>query len=103
VLTHVDHLLAQADAYAMGDYARSNELYRQGYTHTFGLGHALATTLLPADQAAVLTEPQWRVRSELGRLLGEHVALAVAALRAGAANSPDFAAAEARSTATPMT
>jgi hypothetical protein len=93
VLTHVDHLLAQADAYAMGDYARSNELYRQGYTHTFGLGHALATTLLPADQAAVLTEPQWRVRSELGRLLGEHVALAVAALRAGAADSPDFAAA----------
>jgi hypothetical protein len=43
----------------------------------------------------VLTEPQWRVRSELGRLLGEHVALAVAALRAGAADSPDFAAAEA--------
>ena len=93
VLTHVDHLLAQADAYAVGDYARSNELYRQGYTHTFGLGHALATTLLPADQAAVLAEPQWRVRSELGRLLGEHVALAVAALRAGAADSPDFAAA----------
>jgi len=93
VLAHVDHLLAQADAYAMGDYARSNELYRQGYTHTFGLGHALATTLLPADQAAVLAEPQWRVRSELGRLLGEHVALAVAALRAGAADSPDFAAA----------
>jgi hypothetical protein len=95
VLTHVDHLLAQADAYAVGDYARSNELYRQGYTHTFGLGHALATTLLPADQAAVLTEPQWRVRSELGRLLGEHVALAVAALRAGAAGSPDSAAARA--------
>ncbi len=35
------------------------------------------------------------MRSELGRLLGEHVALAVAALRAGAADSPDFAAAEA--------
>ena len=30
VLTHVDHLLEQADAYAMGDYARSNELYRAG-------------------------------------------------------------------------
>jgi hypothetical protein len=93
VLTHVDHLLEQADAYAMGDYARSNELYRQGYTHTFGLGHTLATTLLPPDQAAVLAEPQWRLRSELGRLLGEHVALAIAALRAGATDSPDFAAA----------
>ena len=44
--------------------------------HTFGLGHALATTLLPADQAAVLAEPQWGLPSELGRLLGEHVALA---------------------------
>jgi hypothetical protein len=81
VLAHVDHLLAQADAYATGDYTRSNEQYRQGYTHTYGLGQALATTLLPADQAAVLTEPHWRMRSELGRLLGEHVALAVAALR----------------------
>ena len=93
VLTHVDHLLAQADAYAMGDYARSNELYRKGYTHTFGLGQALATTLLPADQAALLAEPQWRLRSELGRLLGEHVALAIAALRADASDSPDFDAA----------
>ena len=95
VLTHVDHLLAQADAYVTGDYARSNELYRQGYTHTFGLGQALAATLLPADQAAVLAEPQWRLRSELGRLLGEHVALAIAALRAGATDSPDRAAAAA--------
>ena len=51
--------------------------------------------LLPADQAAVLTEPQWRLRSELGRLLGEHVALAVGALRAGADRRPDFAAAAA--------
>ena len=90
VTTHVDHLLDQADAYAAKDYARSDELYRQGYNHTFELGHALATTLLPPDQAASLAEPSWRLRSELGRLLGEHVALAVAALRAGATNSPDF-------------
>ena len=41
----------------------------------------------------MLEEPQWRLRSELGRLLGEHVALAVAALRAGATTSPDFPAA----------
>ena len=67
VLAHVDHLLAQADAYATGDYTRSNEQYRQGYTHTYGLGQALATTLLPADQAAVLTEPHWRMRSRAGQ------------------------------------
>ncbi len=95
VLTHVDHLLDQADAYAMGDYARSNQQYREGYAHTVGLGHALATTLLPPDQAAVLSEPQWRLRSALAQQLGEHVALAVGALRAGATNSPDFDAAAA--------
>ena len=32
----------------------------------------------------------WRLRSELDRLLGEHIALAVATLRAGATESPDF-------------
>jgi hypothetical protein len=93
VLTHVDHLLAQADAYAAKDYARSDELYRTGHAHAFQLGQALAATLLPPDQAAALESPAWRLRSELDRLLGEHVALVVAALRAGATDSPDFATA----------
>jgi hypothetical protein len=93
VQTHVDHLLQQADAYAARDYGRANELYRESYSHTFGIGHALAATILPPDQAAVLQQPSWRLRSELDRLLGEHVTLAVAALRAGATGSPDFAAA----------
>jgi hypothetical protein len=93
VLVHVDHLIQQTDAYKAKDFARSNQLYREGYAHTFGLGHALATTLLPPDQAKVLDEPQWRLRSTLDRLLGEHVALAVGAMRAGATNSPDFSAA----------
>jgi hypothetical protein len=95
VQAHVDHLLHQADAYAAGDYGRANDLYREGYSQTFGIGHALAATLLPPDQAAVLEQPSWRLRSELDRLLGEHVALAVAALRAGSTNSPDFPAAAA--------
>jgi hypothetical protein len=95
VLTHVDHLLEQADAYAMRDYPRSSAAYRQGYAHTFQLGHTLASTLLPPDQAVALEEPQWRLRSELGRQLGEHVALAIGTLRAGATDSPDFAAAAA--------
>lgn len=93
IFTHVDHLLQQADAYAAGDYRRANELYRESYSHTFQIGHALGTTLLPPDQAATLQEPSWRLRSELDRLLGEHVTLAVAALRAGATDSPDFTAA----------
>jgi hypothetical protein len=95
LLAHVNHLLEQADAYAMRDYPRSNAAYRQGYAHTVQLGHTLATTLLPPDQAVVLEEPQWRLRSELGRQLGEHVALAIGTLRAGATDSPDFTAAAA--------
>ena len=90
--THVDHLLQQADAYAAHDYARAADLYRTAYSHAFAIGTALAMTLLPPDQAAPLSQPSWRLRSELDRLLGEHIALAVATLRAGATESPEFAA-----------
>jgi hypothetical protein len=93
VRAHVEHLTQQADAYAAGDYTRANASYRDGYRHTFEIGHTLATTLLPPDQAAQLDAPAWRLRSELTRLLGEHVGLALSALRAGATNSPDFPAA----------
>jgi hypothetical protein len=93
VLTHVDHLLQQADAYAARDYARANALYRQSYAHTFDMGHTLAVTLLPPEEAATLEQPAWRLRSGLDRLLGEHVALAVDALRAAGTNSPDLPAA----------
>jgi hypothetical protein len=93
VQAHVEHLTQQADAYAAKDYARSDALYREGYAHTFDIGHTLAATLLPPDQAGALEQPTWRLRSALDRLLGEHVALAVGALRAGGTNSPDFPAA----------
>jgi len=90
--THVNHLNQQADAYAAHDYAKSADLYRTAYSHAFTIGQALATTLLPPDQAAALSQPSWQLRSELDRLLGEHIALAVATLRAGASESPDFPA-----------
>ena len=90
--THVDHLVAQADAYAAKDYARANTAYREGYQHAFRLGGTLATGLLPPDQAAGLGAPAWQLRSELTRLLGEHVGLALGTLRAGATNGPDFPA-----------
>ncbi|HVH24690.1 MAG TPA: hypothetical protein VNA11_19765 [Pseudonocardia sp.] len=90
---HVGHLLDQADAYAAGDYAWADQLYRDSYNHLFGAGQALAAAVVGPAQAAGLGQPSWRLRSELQRLLGEHVALTVAALRAGATNSPDFPAA----------
>ena len=90
---HDDHLMQQADAYAAGDYARANQLYREGYQHAYSLGNVLATNVLPPDQAAELNTPAWKLRSEMTRLLGEHVGLALATLRAGATNAPDFPAA----------
>jgi sortase (surface protein transpeptidase) len=90
--THDDHLMQQADAYAAGDYARANELYREGYQHAYALGSVLAANALPPDQAAELNTPAWKLRSEMTRLLGEHVGLALGTLRAGATNAPDFPA-----------
>jgi hypothetical protein len=95
VTTHITHLLDQADKYAAGDYTGSDAAYRRSYAHAFELGKALASTLLPPDAAAVLGTPAWRLRSALTQLLGEHASLAVAAMRAGATDAPDFAAAAA--------
>lgn len=93
VKMHVDHLLHQADAYAAKDYAKADQIYREAYSHTFGLGKALASTLLPPADAAALNAPLWRLQSELGRLLGEHAALVIAGMRAGVADDGDFGAA----------
>jgi hypothetical protein len=76
--------------------------YRQSYEHTYGLGGALASALLPPASAATLTTADWRLRSELTRLLGEHVALAVTAMRSGYAHWPDFDAAAANLNANTM-
>jgi hypothetical protein len=93
VREHAEHLLHQADAYAAGDYRQANQIYREAYAHAFALGKALASTLLPPAAAAALAAPTWRLRSELDRLLGEHVVVVVAAMRAGATNGADFTAA----------
>jgi hypothetical protein len=93
ILAHVDHLLAQADAYAAHDYRTADRIYREGYRHTFDLGRTLADALLPAAQSAGLQTPTWRLRSELGKLLAEHVVLAVDVTRAAVTNSDDFTAA----------
>ncbi len=82
VRTHVDQLLAQADAYAAREYVVAANSYRHGYEHGYGLGGALARALLPAADAAALDTPGWQLRANLTQLLGEHVALVVAATRA---------------------
>lgn len=87
---HIQHLLAQAEAYDRKDFAASDKEYRQGFAHGFGLGKALASTLLPPEQAKVIDQPLWRLSSALEQLLGEHVVLVVATMRAGVTDAPDF-------------
>ncbi|MEU4244583.1 hypothetical protein [Actinoplanes sp. NPDC026619] len=92
VVEHVGHLTGQADAYAAGNYAAADDLYRMGYQHTYDLGLTLAGTLLPPADAATLREPLWRLRSQLGKLLAEHAVLIEDLTRAAVTNTPDFTA-----------
>jgi len=92
VAMHIQHLTGQADSYAAGNYARSDQLFREGFEHTYDLGLALATALLPPADAAVLARPVWRLRSQLGWLLSEHAVLIEDTTRAAVSRTPDFAA-----------
>ncbi|MGZ4649338.1 MAG: hypothetical protein ACXV3A_02200 [Kineosporiaceae bacterium] len=92
VTTHIDHLLAQADAFHKGDYATAAADYQMAYEHGFDMGGALASTLLPQALADQLQQPQWKLRSNLTKLLGEHVALVVAAMRDAMGQAADFKA-----------
>jgi hypothetical protein len=89
VREHVDHLLDGADAYAKGDRAESVQMYRDSYAHSFGLGEALARALLPDSVGHQLDKPDMRLRAALTKLLGEHVALVVATMRATVADTAD--------------
>ncbi|GAA4600411.1 hypothetical protein BJY16_003508 [Actinoplanes octamycinicus] len=90
---HAHHLVSQADAYAARDYRRADRTYRESYQQMYDLGRTLADGLLPARDRDALREPVWRLRSQLGRLLAEHVVLAEDVTRAAVTNTPDFAAA----------
>jgi hypothetical protein len=92
VTTHINHLLAEADAFNKGDFTTAAADYKMAYEHGFGMGGALASTLLPQDLAAQLNQPEWKLRSNLTNLLGEHVALVVAAMRAATGQQADFKA-----------
>jgi hypothetical protein len=92
VTAHINHLLAQADAFAKGQYTEAGADYTMAYEHGYGMGGALASTLLPKSLANELGQPQWKLRSGLTDLLGEHVALVVAAMRAATGDAADFQA-----------
>jgi hypothetical protein len=62
------------------------------YEHGYAMGGALASTLLPKAIATSLGQPQWKLRAGMTNLLGEHVALVVAAMRAANGDAADFQA-----------
>jgi len=92
VTTHIDHLLDQADAFAKGQYTAAGADYTMAYEHGYGMGGALAASLLPKSLVTQLDQPQWKLRANMTNLLGEHVALVVAAMRAANGNAADFTA-----------
>jgi hypothetical protein len=73
----VASFLAQADAYAVGDYLTAYGLERQSYAAMFSAGAALAAAAVPGP-----VPPQEQLRTQLVQLLGEHVELAFDATRA---------------------
>ncbi len=94
--THIDLLLSQSDAYARADYAAAYESQREAYAHMFPTGRSLAGGFAahrPGEFPVHFDEAPQQLRSSLGRLLGEHVELAVDAMRAGVTGAEDFEAA----------
>jgi hypothetical protein len=96
VRMHVEELMAQADAYAAGDYAQADRIERAAYEHMFTAGTALAKASLTPEVAVGLDAPPEKLRSAFAMLLGEHLELIVDAQRATFAGSPQFQAAAAQ-------
>jgi hypothetical protein len=90
---HIDQMLGHIDAYVAGDYAGAYRLQREAYAHMFPTGSTLAGAFaehLPGEFPVPVDTAPDQLRSALGMLLGEHVALAIDAMRAGVDGRPDF-------------
>ena len=90
---HIDLLLRQLDAYEAGDFQTAFDLQRQAYTHMFPTGRLLSEGMAahhPGELPVAIDEASGNLRSALGQLLGEHVELAIDAMRAGVTGEPYF-------------
>jgi hypothetical protein len=86
----VAQLTDQVDAYAAQDYERAYELQRTAYALMFPIGKALADA---TQERPARPTPTDRLSSALAQLLGEHVEIAIDAMRAGVDGAPEFEAA----------
>ncbi|HSK91271.1 MAG TPA: hypothetical protein VK875_08155 [Euzebyales bacterium] len=86
-------LTEQVDAYAAGDYERAYELERQVFAEAWEAGQPLAEAATGNTPGSVEYSPREQLSSALAMLLGEHVELAVDAMRAGVDGDDEFEAA----------
>lgn len=92
---HVRTLLEQADAYAAGDHARAYTVGRECFAHMLSVADTLAGPIAASQglPTAELTAPRRTLQAALGRLLAEHTALMIQAMRAASDGAPEFGAA----------
>jgi hypothetical protein len=94
VQLHLDQLRAILD----GDYEQAFATQRTGYSHMFEFGDEIARAIVAQfpgrfPDGAVAFSPRTTLRLTLGRLLGEHLVLAAAAMRTGLVQGADASAA----------
>ena len=96
ITEHVNQLKGQIDAYAAGDYPAAYAELREAYAHMFMTGDTLAggISAQKPDEFGTgdVTASASDLRVALGRLLGEHAVLAMAATQKGFAGAKDFEA-----------
>ena len=91
---HITQLKTQIDQYAAGDYEGAYGSLRNAYAHMFMTGDTLAGGIVAQKPDAfgdgAADSPAADLRVTLGRLLGEHAALAMTATQKGFAGKEDF-------------
>jgi hypothetical protein len=91
VAGHIHHLVDATDAYANEDYTKAFQGERTAYNAMFATGKAIsgaAVSKTAGELPAGFDSPPAQLRSNLGRLLGEHAELAFDATRAVVSGGP---------------
>ncbi len=88
-----DELIAQIDAYAAEDYPAAYRHQRAAYATVFPFGRRLVEASDANPSGADASSPAGKLTASFTQLLGEHVELAVDAMRSGVSGQSDFGAA----------
>ncbi len=94
-VTHGNHLLDQADAFARSDFDRAYTIQREAFGHMISAADVLTRGVAKSKNlpTAELDAPRRTLQTALSRLFSEHMGLMVQTTRAAHDDAPDFAAA----------